>query len=168
MDRQLSAPLRIIPTSPLHPLSSLDTYNQLRNFLPALPAGSSRAQLERLVDSLGVDVGLVQADESERREEVRRAERAKRRAERRRLREEKEREEKEKEMAGDIEGLIDEDGAGQMEGGAGGEGEGEDEGEGMADRGDVEYGDVLEENGDEDEDEGDNEDAQGGMEVDRD
>jgi hypothetical protein len=38
----------------------------------------------------------------------------------------------------------------------------------MADRGDVEYGDMVDEDGDDDEDEPDNEDAQGGMEVDRD
>jgi hypothetical protein len=166
MDRQLAAPLRIIPTSPASPLSSTETYHQLRNFIPALPAGSSRAQLERLVDSLGVDVGLVQPDESERREEARRAERAKRRAERRKAREEAEKAERERDVAGEIEGLIggDED----MEGGAGGEGEGEGEGEGMADRGDVEYGDMVDEDGDDDEDEPDNEDAQGGMEVDRD
>ena len=162
MDRQLSAPLRIIPTSPAHPLSSTDTYNQLRVFLPALPAGSSRAQLERLVDSLGVEVGLVQPDESERREEARRAERAKRRAERRKAREEAEAAEREKEMLGAVEGLIEE--GDDMEAGAGGEGDAEGDGEDMGDRGDVEYGDVV----DEDEDEPDNEDEQGGMEVDRD
>ncbi|RSH94509.1 hypothetical protein EHS25_004312 [Saitozyma podzolica] len=162
MDRQLTSPLLITPVSAPTKLSSKQTFIQLQHFLSSLPSGPSRSQLERLTDSLGVEIGAILPSEVEKREAERFADRARRRAEKRKRRqEEREREEREG-MEGMVEGL-EEDGFGgadeEMEEGAV-DFEGEQE---IGDRGDVEYGDVVDE---EDEDEPDNE--HGGMVVDND
>ncbi|KAI9632443.1 uncharacterized protein MKK02DRAFT_40746 [Dioszegia hungarica] len=154
MDRQLAPPLRLEPVSSPHAMTTSDAHTALSNYLGSLPSSStSRSQLERLVDSLGVDLGLIEPDESNKREEKRREARATRRAERRKERERVGLEGMEKE----VEGLAGGEGGGDKEevdmdeGAVGLEGE-----EGMQDRGDVEYGDVESADGDEpdEEDEG--------------
>jgi hypothetical protein len=159
MDRHLVSPLLIQPLSAPTKFSSSQTYSQLHQFLAHLPASPARTQLERLTDALGVDIGAIAPGEGERREAERVKERMERRAERRRRKEEEERER----LAGLIEdgdedahidGVMEgEEEDGDMENvGLQMEGEGE-----MDDRGDVEYGDVL----DEDEDEPDNQEDAG-------
>ncbi|WWD16665.1 hypothetical protein CI109_101095 [Kwoniella shandongensis] len=152
MDRQLKSPLLIETIGKPTKLSSKDTFAHLQNFLHSLPPCPSRTQLERLTDALGVEIGSILPAEGERREAERVAARAAARAERRRVREIEEEERKREEMEGMVEGLEeDEEEDGELENGAV-EAEGEEQ---MDDRGDVEYGDVV----DEDEDEPDNEDA---------
>lgn len=169
MDRQLAPPLRLEPVSAPTNLNAKDTHGALSHYLASLPPSStSRSQLERLVDSLGVDLGLIKPDESERREEERRAARAERRLERRKERERVELEGIEKEVealgggAKEAEAAEDdskEEGEGMEEGAAEFEGE-----QDMGDRGDVEYGD---EDLEEDEDEPDRHDeGQEKMDVD--
>ncbi|KAK8861430.1 hypothetical protein IAR55_002249 [Kwoniella newhampshirensis] len=161
MDRQLKSPLLIETIGKPTKLSSKDTFAHLQNFLSSLPACPSRTQLERLTDALGVEIGSILPAEGERREAERVAARSEARAERRRLREIEEEERKKEEMDGMVEDLEEDDvgegeqeeqgGDGELENGAV-EIEGEEQ---MDDRGDVEYGDVV----DEDEDEPDNEDT---------
>lgn len=136
MDRQLIPPLRLEPVSAATPLPPAKAHTALSHYLTTLPAGTSRTQLERLVDSLGVDLGLIAPDESQRREEQRRIAKAERKAEKKRQREEQER--------GDLEAVVEGLGGEMEEGAVGFEGEPE-----MDDKGDVEYGD--DESDDEDE-----------------
>jgi len=167
--------------SPPTSLSAHQTHSHLSAFLASIPASPARTQLERLTDSLGVDLGFIAPSEGDRREAERAAARSKARGERKRRREEEERRAREEEMGGMegwVEGLADRDegeekveyGNEPLEGGEGAErrdGGDEDADEDleeggvgapgehdMEDRGDVEYGD---EQG-EDEDEPDNED----------
>ena len=173
MDRQLEPPILIRSIGSPSKISTLDTYNNLSAFIMSLPPSTSRTQLERLTDALGVECGVVDVSEEERREK----ERVKRREERRKARRlQREAEEAEAAAADADAGAAGASGAledehGQFLGkrkgrnrtGKDAEVEEEDEMEGgvgdgdepMDDRGDVEYGDVP----DEDEDEPDNEDA---------
>ncbi|ORX36279.1 hypothetical protein BD324DRAFT_628152 [Kockovaella imperatae] len=156
MDRQLEPPLLIRTVGHAHRISTLDTYNHLSSFIMHLPPSTSRTQIERVTDALGVECGVVDVTEEERREK----ERARRREEKRklkRLQREAEAAEAEAAEASEKEGaqveeeeerkdVLDEED--EMEGGVG------DGDVTMDDRGDVEYGDVV----DEDEDEPDNDD----------
>ncbi|WVQ94530.1 hypothetical protein IAU59_001609 [Kwoniella sp. CBS 9459] len=151
MDKQLQSPLLIETIGQPHKLSAKDTFAHLQNFLFSLESSPSKTQLERLTDALGVEIGQILPAEGERREAERKEARAAAKAERRRLRALKEEEERQAEMEGLVEGLEGEvEGGEDLENGAV-EAEGE---EVMDDRGDVEYGDVV----DEDEDEPDNDD----------
>ncbi|WVR03944.1 hypothetical protein IAU60_000943 [Kwoniella sp. DSM 27419] len=151
MDRQLKSPLLIETIGKSDKLSSKDTFAHLQNFLHSLGPSPSKTQLERLTDALGVEIGQILPAEGERREAERKEAKAAVKAERRRLRALEEEEARKAEMEGMVEGLEgDEEQDGDIDNGAV-EGEGE---ETMDDRGDVEYGDVV----DEDEDEPDNED----------
>lgn len=157
MDKQLSAPLLIEPIGAAKKLSAAETFGYLQNFTGSLVASPARTQLERLADALGVEIGAIEPSEGERREAERAAARAQARAERRAKREAEAAEAAaaaSKELEGEIdaeEGAADEDYAEEEGLGVGGfPGE-----EGMEDRGDVEYGDVPED----DDDEPDNEDA---------
>ncbi|WVQ73810.1 hypothetical protein IAR50_003391 [Cryptococcus sp. DSM 104548] len=161
MDRQLESRLLIESISKPTKLSSKDTYAHLQNFLLSLPVSPQRTQLERLTDALGVEVGQIDIGEGERREAEREAKRLEARAERRRKREEEEEARKQAELEGAVEGLEEDEEEGDMENGAVGQ-EGE---QGMEDRGDVEYGDVPNEDGD---DEPDNEDEPEQMDEDSD
>jgi hypothetical protein len=144
MDRQLVPPVRLEPVTAPYALRPSEAHGALQNYLASLPPTStSRSQLERLVDSLGVDLGLIQPDESSRREEQRRAVRAEKRAERREAREAAAMEGVEAEVEG-LEGGADEKEEAPEEGAVGFEGE-----EGMQERGDVEYGDEESADGDE-------------------
>ena len=82
MDRQLEPPILIRSIGSPSKISTLDTYNNLSAFIMSLPPSTSRTQLERLTDALGVECGVVDVSEEERREK----ERVKRREERRRAR----------------------------------------------------------------------------------
>lgn len=157
MDTHLKSPLLITPLAPPTKLTSSQTYSQLHQFLSHVPASPARTQLERLTDALGVEIGAIAPGEGERREAERVKERMERRAEKRRRKEEEER--------ARLEGLIEGDEDAEVHGVvAGGEEDGDMENvglqlegeEGMDDRGDVEYGDVV----DEDEDEPDNADEE--------
>lgn len=178
MDRQLVAPLRLQSISGPNILSTTDAHKALGIYLSTLPASSSsRSQLERLTDSLGVDLGLIRPDESHRREEERRAARAEKRKTRREERERIEMEGIEREVEGlngdakeevdlDIlkEGLGRQNVEGPDEVEEEGAAEFEDEGD-MGDRGDVEYGDEeLEDDDDDEPDKGD--EGQQKMDVD--
>jgi len=151
MDRQLQSPLLITPVEAPIRLTSSQTFAQLNTFLTTLPASPARTQLERLADALGVEIGAIAQSEGDRREAERRAAIAAARAEKRRREEEAKRE---KERADEavinrmVEALDGNDGEEMEEGAVGFEGD-----EGMDDRGDVEYGDLP----DEDEDEADQE-----------
>ncbi|WVF67093.1 hypothetical protein IAT40_001838 [Kwoniella sp. CBS 6097] len=149
MDKQLQSPLLIETIGQPLKLSAKDTFAHLQNFLFSLESSPSKTQLERLTDALGVEIGQILPAEGERREAERKEARAAAKAERRRLRALKEEEERQAEMEGLVEGLEGEV-EGDLENGAV-EADGE---EVMDDRGDVEYGDVV----DEDEDEPDNDD----------
>ena len=153
MDRQLTSPLLIQSLRPPKAVSADYTYTTLSGFLGTLEGSPARTQLERLTDSLGVETGHLERSELDRREAVRVQEKHALREARRKRKEERrlEREREEAEgVEGAVEGLMDDEDEGQMESGAvGAEGE-----EGMEDRGDVEYGDNLQS---EDEDEPDNE-----------
>lgn len=180
MDRQLIPPLLITPLTNPTNLSPNQTLSHLTAFLTSLPPSSpSRTQLERLADSLGVELGLIASSEGDRREAERLILRARVRRERRRKREEevrereRERERLELELELEVEGgyrLGEGDGEGVGEGEEQeGQGQGMEEGaaqfdgeEEMDDRGDVEYGDVDER--EEDEDEPDNEKMEDGEE----
>ncbi|ORY25821.1 hypothetical protein BCR39DRAFT_278289 [Naematelia encephala] len=152
MDRQLTSPLLITPLGPPTKLSASQTFHQLNTFLQTLPSSPARTQLERLADSLGVETGAIAPSEGDRREADRRAKKAAARLERRQAREALEREMEVDGLEHQVEGLEgDGDGDEDMEEGAVAvEGE-----QGMDDRGDVEYGDLPE---DEDDDEPDNDD----------
>lgn len=159
MDKQLSPPLLIEPIGPPTKLSTKQTFSHLQQFVEGLAPSPAKTQLERLADALGVETGAIAASEGERREKKREAERAAVRAERRRTREaEKAKAEAEAEAADkealeaaiEAEANVDEEDEAEEEGmGVGDFGDGER----MDDRGDVEYGDVP----DDDEDEPDNE-----------
>ncbi|CAK9783406.1 hypothetical protein CC85DRAFT_325258 [Cutaneotrichosporon oleaginosum] len=154
MERQLTAPLRIEPLGPPTKISTKQTYTHLAQFVDHLAPSPARTQLERLADALGVEVGAIAASEGEAREKKREAERAAARAERRRTREAVRVAEAEAEAKADKDALE-----AAIEGEEAPEDEGEEMGENfgdgptMDDRGDVEYGDVPED----DEDEPDNE-----------
>ncbi|RXK41360.1 hypothetical protein M231_01265 [Tremella mesenterica] len=165
MDRQLESPLLLHPLSSPKSLSASSTYAHISSFLPSLPLGPSRTQLERLADSLGVDTGNLAPSESDRREAARAEAKLAEKNERRRKREErllmKEEEERRR-----LEGMVDDyqeddlnEGQKLREGGEGKNDEDEDmelghqDGEKVEEKGDVEYDDGDEE----DEDEPDNE-----------
>jgi len=166
MDRQLASAPLIRPIGSPTKSSSADTYSQLSLFLHNLAPSPARTQIERLADALGVEIGAIAPSEGDRREADRVAKRVE--AKRRKREEEEVRAREEMEglveglegervYEGDIYGAGDENGEdekedeeGMDEGGVRFEGDDE---VGMAGRGDVEYGDDLEE---EDEDEPDN------------
>ncbi|WWC60159.1 uncharacterized protein I303_102723 [Kwoniella dejecticola CBS 10117] len=173
MDRQLKSPILIDPIGPPTKLSTETTYQHLLHFLQNSSFGASsssnsvtKIQLERLNDALGVSIGKINIQEEERRENERKEARAAKKAERRRIRAEQEaqeqaqaqenleglvealQEDEEEEQAQEEEGEL-ESGAVKFEDEQGGQ---------MDDRGDVEYGDNLQ---DEDEDEPDNQDEDG-------
>jgi hypothetical protein len=150
MDKPLTSPLLIEQVGRPTKLSPSATFAHLQNFLVALDAGPSKTQLERLADALGVEVGAIEPSEGERREAERAAALAAARAERK-LRKEEERAAAEaaqnKETEDALEAEADED---EME-----MGENTFEGDQtMDDRGDIEYGDAV----DDDNDEPDNDD----------
>ena len=152
MDRQLTSPPLITTLSQPKRLKPSESYKTLESFLDTVPYSSGiKAQLERLTDSLGVESGFIQIDESIKREEKRRAERLLVRAEKRRIREEEAKKSELENLDHVVENLAedDDDLEGDMENG----GVGFQDESGMQDRGDVEYGDVEKE---EDEDEPDN------------
>ncbi|WVW79994.1 hypothetical protein I302_101967 [Kwoniella bestiolae CBS 10118] len=161
MDRQLKSPLLIEPIGPSTKLTPEVTYQHLLNFLEHSSLGTngvSKIQLERLTDALGVSIGKIDTAEEELREVQRREEKERRKAERRRLRAQAEEEKNRENLEGMVEGL--EGGEGEMESGAVGFDDVDASEKQMDDRGEVEYGDVVQE----DEDEPDNED-QGEGEV---
>ncbi|WVO24138.1 uncharacterized protein IAS62_005502 [Cryptococcus decagattii] len=156
MDRQLESRVLLESISKPTKLSSKDTYAHLKNFVHSLPHTPVRTQVDRLADALGVEIGAIAPEEGDRREGLREAERAAAREARRKKREEEEEQRRKAEMDSAIEGLEgDNEEDGEMENGA----VGQDGEEGMDDRGDVEYGDVV----DEDEDEPDNEHSAHGV-----
>lgn len=156
MDRQLESRVLLESISKPTKLSSKDTYAHLKNFVHSLPHTPVRTQVDRLADALGVEIGTIAPEEGDRREGLREAERAAAREARRKKREEEEEQRRKAEMDSAIEGLEgDNEEDGEMENGA----VGQDGEEGMDDRGDVEYGDVV----DEDEDEPDNEHSAHGV-----
>jgi hypothetical protein len=136
MDRPLAPPLLLRTIGEPKKLSKKDAYPHLQAFLEQLPPSTSRTQLERLTDAIGVEAGLVELSEAKKREAARLEEKRLARAEKRRLKaEEKAREEAER-MEGIEAELEDEGYAGEENGAAGFEDE-----EQMDDRGEVEYGD---------------------------
>lgn len=149
MDKALESPLLIESVGRPQKLSSKETFAHLQNFLVSLDASPSKTQLERLADALGVEVGAIAPSEGERREAERAAAIAAARAEKKKRKEE-ERIAAEEAMKAELEAAVEaapEDDDEEM---------GRDDFEGdqtMDDRGDVEYGDVPED----DEDEPDNE-----------
>lgn len=156
MDRQLESRVLLESISKPTKLSSKDTYAHLKNFVHSLPHTPVRTQVDRLADALGVEIGAIAPEEGDRRESLREAERAAAREARRKKREEEEEQRRKAEMDSAIEVLEgDNEEDGEMENGA----VGQDGEEGMDDRGDVEYGDVV----DEDEDEPDNEHSAHGV-----
>ncbi|RSH84360.1 uncharacterized protein EHS24_005880 [Apiotrichum porosum] len=142
MDKPLNSPLLIEPIGRPTKLSPAATFSHLQNFLVALPPSPSRTQLERLADALGVETGAIAPSEGERREAERIAARNAARAERRAKRE-AERIAAEAEEAAKLEQQLEEDDEEEEEDGEAFEGD-----ETM---GDIEYGDVPD-----DEDEPDN------------
>ncbi|GMK56621.1 hypothetical protein CspeluHIS016_0304610 [Cutaneotrichosporon spelunceum] len=164
MDKQLSAPLLIEPLGPPTKISTRKTFTHLSTFVEHLPPSPQRTQLERLADALGVEVGAIAPSEGEAREKKREAERAAARLERRRTREaaraaEAAAAEDLREADKDaLEAAIEGEAAAEDEDAEEEEGLGGNLGEGpiMDDRGDVEYGDVPED----DQDEPDNEHAE--------
>ncbi|WWD08886.1 hypothetical protein V865_007000 [Kwoniella europaea PYCC6329] len=168
MDRQLKSPLLIESIGPSTKLSSEVTYQHLLNFLENSSFGStssgglnavSKIQLERLTDALGVSIGKIDMAEEEQREIQRRELKEQRKAERRKRRAEEEEKNNQNTLENMVEGLEGE-GEGEMDNGAVQFGDEEK----MDDRGEVEYGDVV----DEDEDEPDNEDQNGHGDQDQD
>lgn len=167
MDRQLESRILLESISKPTKLSAKDTYAHLKNFVHSLPHTPVRTQVDRLADALGVEIGAIAPEEGDRRESLREAERAAAREARRKKREEAEEQRRKAEMENAIEGLEgDNEEDGEMENGA----VGQDGEEGMDDRGDVEYGDVV----DDDDDEPDNEhsahevDGEGNNQMDED
>ena len=149
MDKPLTSPLLIEQIGRPTKLSPSATFAHLQNFLVSLDASPSKTQLERLADALGVEIGAIEPSEGERREAERAAAIAAARAERRKRKEEERaaaEAAKSQEMEDALEAQADDDddemGDNNFEGD-----------QTMDDRGDVEYGDVP----DEDEDEPDNE-----------
>lgn len=163
MDRQLVSPLLISTIDTPRDVKPHDAHTVLSTFTQNLPAGSSRTQLERLMDAIGVEIGVLQPAEGEAKERVRRAAKAAAKAERRRAREEEARQLEQDDLEAEVEGLTEDAGHnadirdeedGEMDSGAVGfESE-----EGMDDRGDVEYGDVVPSEEEDDVDEPDNAD----------
>lgn len=136
MSRQLESQALITPVAKSMPLSARQTYEQLGTFLSTLPLSPARTQLERLADSLGVEAGLIAPSESSRRETKRKEERAAAKAERRRRRAQAAEAAEKEGMEGVVEELEErEDEMGRSDGGGG---ERED---------DIEYGDVVDEDG---------------------
>jgi hypothetical protein len=171
MDRQLVSPLLISTIDTPRDVRPSDAHAVLSTFTQNLPAGSSKTQLERLMDAIGVEIGVLQPAEGEAKERVRLAAKAAAKAERRRIREEEARRLEQDDLEAEVEGLTEDAGHnedirdeedGDMESGAVGfEGE-----EGMDDRGDVEYGDVVPSEEEDDMDEPDNADDQLKMDTD--
>lgn len=136
MDRPLAPPMLLRTVGQPKKLSKKDAYPHLQAFLGQLPPSTSRTQLERLTDAIGVEAGLVEVSEAKKREAVRLEEKRLAKAEKRRLKaEEKAREEAER-MEG-LEAELEGDDYAEEENGPVGF---EDE-EQMEDRGEVEYGD---------------------------
>lgn len=157
MEKQLNSPLLIEQVGRATTITPKQTYTHLSSFLASLPASPARTQLERLTDALGVEVGAIAPSEGERREQERLEARSKARAEKReakRIAEEAAAAEASQMLDAEIEAeaeaeVTDEEGEeGLGVGGFAGD-------ETMDDRGDVEYGDVPED----DEDEPDNEES---------
>lgn len=118
MDRQLVSPLLIRPLGKPTKMSLGTTYQHLTQFLPDIPLGPARTQLERLTDALGVETGAIAPSEGDRREAERRQERARRIAEKRLAKAEKKRLEEEARLTemlenGDDAGLGEEAGEGE-------------------------------------------------------
>lgn len=161
MDRQLESPLLLVRGDKYKALNTKSTYAALHDFVQNLaPSCPARSQLDRLTDALGVDIGVIQQSEGDAREKKRRDEKMAAKAERRRIREAEAAAQEQEDLEAQVEGLEGDD---AEEGVVPVEGEGMEEGavgfdddeEDMGDRGDVEYGDVEQ---DEDEDEPDNAD----------
>lgn len=155
MEKQLNSPLLIEQVGRATPITSKQTYTQLSHFLSSLGPSPARTQLERLTDALGVEVGAIAPSEGERREQERVEARNKARAEKREAKRKAE-----EEAAAQASQMLDAEIEAEAEAevsdeeGEGGLGVGGFPGdETMDDRGDVEYGDVPED----DEDEPDNE-----------
>lgn len=151
MEKQLNSPLLIEQVGRSTTITPKQTYTQLSHFLSTLAASPARTQLERLTDSLGVEVGAIAPSEGERREAERIEARNKARAEKREAKRRAEEEaaaEASKALDAELEAeaeaeVSDEEGEGGL--GVGGfPGD-----ETMDDRGDVEYGDVPEDDDDE-------------------
>lgn len=145
MDTPSSSPILITPLGAAHKPTTKQTYDYLHAFLETIPTSVARTQLERLTDAIGVEIGAIAAGEGERREAERLRERMARRAEKKRKREDDEK----RQLEAELEDEAEEQGE---------EVEGErDEGAGLNDDlddgGDVEYGDLVN-----DEDEPDQED----------
>lgn len=138
MDTPSQSPILITPLGAAHKPTSKQTYDYLHAFLDTLPTSTARTQLERLTDAIGVEIGAIAAGEGERREAERLRERMARRAEKKRKREDEEKRQLEAdlELEGDDEGEAGDD-----------EIEGEQEGaalnDDLDDGGDVEYGDLV-------------------------
>lgn len=145
MDTPSSSPILITPLGAAHKPTTKQTYDYLHAFLETIPTSTARTQLERLTDAIGVEIGAIAAGEGERREAERLRERMARRAEKKRKREDDEKRQLEAELEDEAEDQGEEV-----------EGEG-DEGaalnDDLDDGGDVEYGDLVN-----DEDEPDEED----------
>ncbi|WWC87730.1 uncharacterized protein L201_002622 [Kwoniella dendrophila CBS 6074] len=169
MDRQLKSPLLIETIGESTKLKPEITYQHLLNFLSSSSSFGSnnnetsvtKIQLERLTDALGVSIGKINYEEEEKREIRRKELRLERKLERRRLRAEQQAQveslKNQENLSNLVEGLVDdvndnqddaemENGATQFD---------DDKEEKLNDRGDVEYGDVV----NEDDDEPDNDDA---------
>lgn len=130
MDTPSTSPLLITPLGAAHKPTSKQTYDYLHAFLDTLPTSTARTQLERLTDAIGVEIGAIEVSEGERREAERLRERMMRRAEKKRKREEDEKRELEAEL--EEEEVVEE---------ADQEGAGLDDD--IDDGGDVEYGDLV-------------------------
>ncbi|EJT47117.1 hypothetical protein A1Q2_02091 [Trichosporon asahii var. asahii CBS 8904] len=157
MEKQLNSPLLIEQVGRSTTITPKQTYTQLSHFLAGLAPSPARTQLERLTDSLGVEVGAIAPSEGERREAERVEARNKARAEKREAKRRAE-EEAAAEASQMLEAEIEAEAEAEVsdEEGEGGLGVGGFPGdETMDDRGDVEYGDVPED----DEDEPDNEEG---------
>lgn len=136
MDTPSSSPMLITPLGAAHKPTSKQTYDYLHAFLDTLPSSTARTQLERLTDAIGVEIGAIAAGEGERREAERLRVKMQRRAEKKRKREEEE----QRQMAAELEGEEEDEGAAGLD-------------DGSDDGGDVEYGDLVQ-----DEDESDQDD----------
>lgn len=155
MDKQLSSPLIIESVGPATKLTTKQTFSHLQQFVEGLAPSPAKTQLERLADALGVEAGAIAPSEGEAREKKREAERSAARKLRRETRE-AERAAAEAASKDDLEAAIEAEERAEEEDEAEEEGMGVgdfDDAERMDDRGDVEYGDVPED----DEDEPDNE-----------
>lgn len=134
MDTPSSSPILITPLGAAHKPTSKQTYDYLHAFLETLPTSTARTQLERLTDAIGVEIGAIAAGEGERREAERLRERMARRAEKKRKREDEEKRQLEAELEDEVDEVA-------------GEEEGEQEGaalnDDLDDGGDVEYGDLV-------------------------